>query len=749
MANFNIDSGFVDSQSNSADFSKKYSDVDTGPYIGIVKNTVDPLKMGRLGVLLPEISHVPGTSNDARNVIWCQYLSPFYGAKPFPAVSSTDPYSSGVNQMSYGMWAIPPDIGTNVLVIFAKGEKNQSNAFWIGCVQEPLTNHMVPGNASSHNTSVGVNQVGDMGTQGTKETYGTTLVPALEKNKKKYDPGENIVKLNEWKLPVNEELADQLKTQGLIQDTVRGTTTSSARRESPSAVFGMNTPGRIKKNSRKLNIGLEDTPVSVDRHSGHSFVMDDGDINGVNQLTRLKTASGHQLLMHDTEGVVYIANGSGKSWLEMSPDGQMIIYAQDGFNLRTHGNFDLHSGGDINFHATQNIKFTAEQSVIMNGEMYAMTIGKKGIFNSSQEGGISSYGKSAITSFSGGPQFHGAGDQVHLAGTQVHFNSVPPSPQWGPTWLIPEAVGIVTDESQNDVNITVGLNNLLEANTKKTKTTVPNLVTHEPFTRAPSGIIENVSQWQNKEEWIKLSKTPGTLEWMAQKNRESDIEYISQLQFLADAKKYVADKGNIVEKASKILDSKSMIGQGPLHGINSGSFSNINLSKAKVLSDTFTKNYNKMYKVNTVVKNLSTKNLKQVLTSKVIAGKVTSVVSNLKGIALGRTSANNLPPSMRGTMQGQLMQVGAALKGHATTAFKAVGSFFSGFKFSDIRLKEDIQLVGKSPTGINIYRFKYKYTDGMYEGVMAQEVPQAREMTDTGFYIVDYSKLDVDFRRLN
>ena len=111
------------------------------------------------------------------------------------------------------------------------------------------------------------------------------------------------------------------------------------------------------------------------------------------------------------------------------------------------------------------------------------------------------------------------------------------------------------------------------------------------------------------------------------------------------------------------------------------------------------------------------------------------------------TSANNLPPSMRGTMQGGLMQIGSALKGHATTAFNAIGSFFSSW--SDVRLKEDIQLIGKSPAGINIYRFKYKHTNGTYQGVMAQEVPQARQMTDTGFYIVDYSKLDVDFRRLN
>ena len=60
---------------------------------------------------------------------------------------------------------------------------------------------------------------------------------------------------------------------------------------------------------------------------------------------------------------------------------------------------------------------------------------------------------------------------------------------------------------------------VLEANTKKTKTTVPNLVTHEPFARAPSGIYETVSQWNDPVKWKELSQTPGTLEFMAQQNR--------------------------------------------------------------------------------------------------------------------------------------------------------------------------------------------------------------------------------------
>ena len=85
----------------------------------------------------------------------------------------------------------------------------------------------------------------------------------------------------------------------------------------------------------------------------------------------------------------------------------------------------------------------------------------------------------------------------------------------------------------------------------------------------------------------------------------------------------------------------------------------------------------------------------------------------------------------------------------ASSAGKAIGKAWKSFKLSDIRLKENIQLVGKSPSGINIYRFKYKDTDGMYEGVMAQEVPWAAEIGNDGYYMVDYNKVDVEFRRLN
>jgi hypothetical protein len=69
---------------------------------------------------------------------------------------------------------------------------------------------------------------------------------------------------------------------------------------------------------------------------------------------------------------------------------------------------------------------------------------------------------------------------------------------------------------------------------------------------------------------------------------------------------------------------------------------------------------------------------------------------------------------------------------------------------SDARLKENINLIGKSPSGLNVYTFKYKGNDnGIYQGVMAQEVPHASILGDDGFYKVDYSKLDVEFKKVN
>lgn len=71
--------------------------------------------------------------------------------------------------------------------------------------------------------------------------------------------------------------------------------------------------------------------------------------------------------------------------------------------------------------------------------------------------------------------------------------------------------------------------------------------------------------------------------------------------------------------------------------------------------------------------------------------------------------------------------------------------------FSDIRMKENIELVGKTAGGVNVYDFDYKPEfkelagHGRFRGVMADElekvIPEAVIVASNGYKMVDYSKV--------
>jgi hypothetical protein len=67
---------------------------------------------------------------------------------------------------------------------------------------------------------------------------------------------------------------------------------------------------------------------------------------------------------------------------------------------------------------------------------------------------------------------------------------------------------------------------------------------------------------------------------------------------------------------------------------------------------------------------------------------------------------------------------------------------------SDRRLKSDIVRLATLPSGLGLYRFKYRWSDTAYVGVMAQEVlevaPQAVITGADGFYRVDYAALGLE-----
>jgi len=119
-------------------------------------------------------------------------------------------------------------------------------------------------------------------------------------------------------------------------------------------------------------------------------------------------------------------------------------------------------------------------------------------------------------------------------------------------------------------------------------------------------------------------------------------------------------------------------------------------------------------------------------------------------ISLARkmTDAENLAMGQKSNQerQRQYLKDGMAI---AQTVGNIAGTIAGA---SDRRLKKDIKLISVSPSGINIYNFKYKDTkhgEGEFQGVMSDDIPYNAVVSHKdGFDRVDYSKLDVEFKAL-
>jgi hypothetical protein len=324
-----------------------------GPFIATVVNNLDPTYSGMLEVVIN--TGIKASSKNSGNYYVVKYLSPFYGATSIEFEGSNSSDFNDV-QKSYGFWAVPPDIGVKVMVIFIDGDQNQG--YWIGCVQSQYQNHMVPGLAASKSSAI---------TQEQKRKYGTEYLPVAEFLKSTQKLENSVV--GKIPKPVH-PFAERLLAQGLLLDVVRGTTSSSARREVPSTVFGISTPGPIDKSpgAKKGLVGSDNSfrSIPVSRLGGSSFVMDDGDSNGQNELIRIRTRTGHQILLHNTHDLIYIGNSKGTAWVELTSNGKIDIFAQDSVSIHSENDFNFRADRDINIEAGRNINIKSLENMDVN-----------------------------------------------------------------------------------------------------------------------------------------------------------------------------------------------------------------------------------------------------------------------------------------------------------------------------------------------------------------------------------------------
>ena len=82
----------------------------------------------------------------------------------------------------------------------------------------------------------------------------------------------------------------------------------------------------------------------------------------------------------------------------------------------------------------------------------------------------------------------------------------------------------------------------------------------------------------------------------------------------------------------------------------------------------------------------------------------------------------------------------------------SIGASIATISASDIKVKENINKVGKSPQGYSIYEFNYIGDATRYRGVMAQDVvkihPMAVEVMSSGYLGVNYDLIDVNMEEV-
>jgi hypothetical protein len=349
---------------------------DGSPCLARVVSVVDQTYNGILEVQL--MREVGGNEKSGAQIRQVKYLSPFYGVTKYDFMGNS-PDTHNETQKSYGFWMIPPDVGSYVVVIFLNGDEKKG--YWIGApVMEQNMNFSTPGFAATE-------YIVDESRETDREK---TRVPGTEYNKKIHEGNEDGTKKPKPEHP----FAKFLEKQGLLKDDTRGITTSSARREVPSMVFGISTPGPTDKSGKTGKVGKAESEINnafVSRLGGSSFVMDDGDDKweravhpsegppdyknveegetGLrdrphNELFRLRTRTGHQILMHNSEDLIYICNSRGTAWIELTSDGKIDVFAEDSISIRTKQDFNFICDRDFNLEVFQNF------NIKVHGEMH-------------------------------------------------------------------------------------------------------------------------------------------------------------------------------------------------------------------------------------------------------------------------------------------------------------------------------------------------------------------------------------------
>jgi len=255
--------------------------------------------------------------------------------------------------------------------------------------------------------------------------------------------------------------------------------------------FGVSTPGRpvyeggftdSTIGDAASNSGQQSALKIVARQGGHSLVMDDGDLVGQDQLVRLRTATGHQILMSDSGQTLFIIHANGQSWVELGKEGTIDLYSTNSVNVRTQGDLNLHADNNININAAKALNVSAETIKISSEKETAQRVGTD--FSLYSAGKYTVKVAGAMSMASAGEASYYSDSITYINGSKINLNT-------GAAGLIPAEVKPIPIVAHTDTlfDATVGW----AAAPGKLMSIVSRAPAHAPWASAGVGVDVKVS----------------------------------------------------------------------------------------------------------------------------------------------------------------------------------------------------------------------------------------------------------------
>ena len=355
--------------------------VNPGIYLGRVANNLDPHRMGFCEVELISNSKAGSIPGERLEVVLARYTSPFAGQTNYASTAEEDKgYGNyAQSQTSYGFWAVPPDTGVMCIVCVVEG--GDGEAFILSYMWDMYMNANMFNNMEAN--------------------YNKKTVNNWEAAVDKHERGINNIVPTDNNTRKRKTMEDFSGITNHLE--LSATVTSGARRDTPSNVYGWSTPGHWahwgprNRNIYNQTVGKDENEYYRMRVGGSVILMDDGfvgysrktspwyahrDYSGttpwnvspdpggndsgetegaildsyLNEHMRLQTRTGHRIIMHNSEDFIHIRHANGMSWINMSSNGKIDVFAKDGVHIGTQsleGSPEIDGQSQINLHGHQ------------------------------------------------------------------------------------------------------------------------------------------------------------------------------------------------------------------------------------------------------------------------------------------------------------------------------------------------------------------------------------------------------------